>query len=216
MVKALKIVYEWFMNLIAKTTWRTLRTKVYGRGYNLSTEDWRRIHAVLTQGYYIILTADKSHASSWAVRFAGLGLTGKISDYSHALVNIEPDQDSYAYSEFRFIEALGSGVKVSNWDEVFNCDTICILKPKYYSTEELNHVLAAAYTLVGRKYDKYFNLKDAKELSCVEVVRNQLKQLPYYEDRMRVFEFMIQHYKNLTPQMFRDCPDFEVLLELKR
>lgn len=212
----LKKIYEYILDLISQTTFRTLRTLMYGKPYSLDIHDWKQIHSILSSGYYIILTADKSHLSSWSVRLLGLVLMGKVSDYSHALVNIEPDQDTYSYSEFKFIEAIGTGVKVSNWYEVFNCDTVCILKPKYYSTEELNLALAGAYTQVGKKYDKYFDLNDGSALSCVEVVRQQLKQLPYYEDRMRVFEFMIQHYRNLTPQMFRNCPDFEVLLEIKR
>lgn len=211
-----KKIYELILDLIANTTWRGLRTLIYGKPYSLDLADWKSIHSILSSGYYIILTADKSHASSWAVRILGLGFMGKISDYSHALVNIEPEQDTYSYSEFKFVEAIGTGVKISEWEEVFNCDTVCILKPKYYSVEELNFALSTAYTQVGKKYDKYFNLNEGSELSCVEVVRQQLKQLPYYDERMRVFEFMIANYGQLTPQMFRNCPDFEVLLEIKK
>lgn len=214
--KMIKRIYEWVLDFISNTTWRTLRKFIYGKAYNLTWFDCQRIKDILSSGYYIILTADKSHLSSWSVKAVHRIMTGKKAEYSHALVNVEADQKSYAYSDFKFVEAIGTGVKYSNWDQIFNCDSVCILKPKYYTTEEFNTAVEDVYTLVGRKYDKYFKLNDTHEMSCVEIARFRLQKLPEYNIRMRVFEYMISNFKNLTPQMFRDCPDFEVLLEIKR
>jgi hypothetical protein len=39
--------------------------------------------------------------------------------------------------------------------------------------------------------------------------------LPDYEVRFRRFEDLIQKRKNLTPQMFYECDDFEVVFEVR-
>lgn len=200
------------MDMLAFVHWRPLRKLICGKGFRLSAGDHRAIKRILSTGYYIILTEDRAHLSSWAVKFANIFVTGKMARYSHALVNVEPD----GAHEFKFVEALNKGVKVSTFDEVFTCDSVCILKPKRYTVTQIDAAVGSSMRYIGVKYDKRFKHNDASELSCVEVVRNCLKDLPDYEEKMRIFEYMISTEKNLTPQMLKDCPDFEVVREFKK
>jgi hypothetical protein len=39
---------------------------------------------------------------------------------------------------------------------------------------------------------------------------------PDYQENFANFEKMIKERKNLTPQMFYDCPDFEVVYEVRK
>lgn len=205
-------LYNWFMDFVPKVKWHKIKKKIWGYHFNIELSDWPLIEEVLDTGYFIILTADKCSLSSWGVKALHFALTGKFASYSHALVNVEGEPPE----PYKFVEALNAGVKASTFIEVFSCDAVCILKPKYYSLEQLNATVGEAMVNIGKKYDKKFNYQDDAEMSCVEVARARLKSLPNYETEMRVFEHMIKTEKNLTPQMFRDCPDFEVLLEIKR
>ena len=205
-------IYNLFMDMLAFIHWRPLRRLIFGKGFRLSAGDHRAIKRILSTGYYIILTEDRTHLSSWAVKLATFALTKKPCRYTHALVNVEPDKAT----EFKFVEALNKGVKQSSFNEVFECDSVCILKPKRFTIDEIDEAIGASLRYIGLKYDKKFRYNDAKELSCVEVARNCLKMLPEYSEKMRIFEYMIQTKKNLVPQMLRDCPDFEVVREFKR
>lgn len=210
-------MFSWFINIIGKIKWEGLYKKIHGRTYTLTHEDWFKARDVLASGYFIILTRRKTHLSTYFISLAHFLLTGRFGYYSHALVNVEADRDGfYGLSDFKFMEAIGVGVKHSKWHEVFNCDAICIIKPKYYALEELNASIGVGLADIGKEYDDVFKVYDDMQMSCVEVARKRLMSLPFYEQRMRVFEYMILNEKNLTPQMFRDCPDFEVLLEIKK
>lgn len=204
------------MKLIGKIHWEWLHKLRHGRKYDLSLADWYDVSKALHEGYYIILTSRKTHLSTYACRLGHLFLTGKWGFYSHALVNVESERATYGFADFRFMEAIGRGVKFSTWFQVMNCDAICILKPLRYTNEELNKTIGVVYQEEGKKYDDRFKVYDSKRLSCVELARIRLMSLPDYREKMRIFEYMIKHEKNLTPQMFRDCPDFEVLLEIKK
>lgn len=204
------------MNVLSVVNWDRPRELITGRRYNLDVDDWCKIAKELDRGYYIILTYRKSHLSSYAVQLGHFALTGKFGDYSHALCNIEPDKNINGFDDFKFIEAIGKGVVCNDWHDTMNVDRICILKPKYYTQEEFDSCVTEIYDEIGKKYDKRFKYNDPKNRSCVEIARERMIHLPDYFTKMRVFEYMIQNEKNLTPQMFRDCPDFEVVLEIKR
>lgn len=204
-------IYDLIMDFFSKTSWRGLRTLLTGKSYGLTESDWDEIKKVLDTGYFIILTEDRSHLSSWMVKAAHFALTRKWSSYSHALVNVESDNDF----KYKFVEAIGTGVRQCGFSQVFKCDSICILKPKYYTNEQVEKTMGKAMQFIGKKYDKRFRYNDEDQMSCVEIARSSLKDLPDYEKEMRVFEYMISSTKNLTPPMFRQCPDFEVVLEIK-
>lgn len=210
------MLFDWFIVLIGKVKWEGLHKLLTGKRYSLTMGDWFKIRDSLAKGYFIILTRRKTHLSTYATGFAHFFLTGRWGHYSHALVNVEGDRASYGFPDFKFIEAIGKGVQFSEWSKVFDCDSVCILKPKYYTIEEFDAAVGSVYQDIGKKYDERFKVNDDLEMSCVEIARKRMKSLPEYAERMRIFEYMIANEKNLTPQMFRDCPDFEIILEIKK
>jgi hypothetical protein len=73
-----------------------------------------------------------------------------------------------------------------------------------------------AMTEIGKPYDSLFDLKNDNALSCVELGRTALMAEPNYYTNFANFEEMIRKRKNLTPQMFYECPDFEVVYEIRK
>lgn len=128
-------------------------------------------------------------------------------------MNVEGDVVSD--TDFRLVEAVGVGVKYSGFAQVFDVQGVCLMKPKSMSLDAWTAVMDKAKTQLGKPYDTIFDLKEDTHLSCVELVRNALMAEPNYERDFAHFEKMITSSKNLTPQMFRDCPDFEVVYEIR-
>lgn len=114
------------------------------------------------------------------------------------------------------MEATGKGVHMSSFLEVFDCDYVCLLQPKYVREDHWDEIMAGLATQMGKKYDNYFDIKDDTYVSCVEMVLDSLRFSPLYWDAFPHLEEMITKVGNLTPQMYRDCQDFNVALEIKR
>jgi hypothetical protein len=181
----------------------------------LTDEDRAFLRQVLKPHYYILVSQSKNHLSTWLVSLGNFFLAGKFSFWSHVFMNLEDEVKTD--EDFRFAEAVAEGVKYSSFDEVFACNAVALLKPKCLRLEEFTDLLdAGAAKYVGRKYDNLFDLASAERLSCVEFVRDVLKELPNYAEDFKNLEAMIADRKNLTPQMFYDCPDFEVVWEKRR
>jgi hypothetical protein len=180
----------------------------------LTQEDKENIIKLLTPDYYIILTRRNNHLSTYLISFLYFLMTGKFGYYSHALMNLENEVTEE--KDFRLIEATGIGVHYTPFDQVFNCHSVALLKPKGLTLTEWTEIMDKARTELGKPYDTLFDLKSDKELSCVELVRISLQALPDYNTKFANFEKLIKKYKNLHPQMFRDCSDFEVVYEIKR
>jgi len=182
---------------------------------NLLTEDEKQhIREMLISDYYIILTRNNNHLATYAISLANLFLTGKWSYWGHILMNLEDSIKDDA--DFRLIEAIGPGVRISTFDSVFDTNSVAFLRPKNMSIEHWTAVLDRAKCYLGRPYDTLFDLKSDTSLSCVELVRNALKGEPNYETDFANFEALIKKSKNLTPQMFYDCEDFVVVHEIRR
>lgn len=204
-------LYKLAMGLIPKIKWNGIRKKYFD--WKPTGEMWEFLLTYkLDQGYYIILTEDRGSLSSWGVKILHYLIHLQWPRYTHALVNVE----STTATNYVFLEAINKGVVFQEYGEIFKCDSVVFLKPRYYTQEEFDATVAEIYSEVGKDYDINFKHDDDKDLSCVEIARQRMKKLPDYEEKMRVFEHMIKYKKNLTPQMFRDCPDFEVILEIKR
>lgn len=199
------------MRLFALITWDKPRALLTGRSHNLTVNDWLKIITLVGDGYYVILTRKKSHLSTYLVMLGNFITTGRFGHYSHALMNVEGDN-----VPFKLVEATAKGVHYSRINEVLNCDSVAILKPKHYSACELQRCIDFLLDDIGKPYDDLFDLLDQSRMSCVEVVRGALMMLPDYQVRMANFEEMIRREKTLTPQMFYDCPDFEIVLEIRR
>lgn len=170
----------------------------------------------LKDNYYIILTRHNGHLSTYAIDIAHFILThGRAGYYGHALMNLEDvviNDDSY-----KFIEATGIGTHYSGFTDVFDqqIGAVALLKPRSMTLDKWTSVMDKAKTELGKPYDTLFDLANDNALSCVELVRDALRNEPNYETDFANFESMIIKYGNLDPQMFYECQDFEVVWETR-
>lgn len=198
-------VLSFFSTLIGKIQWAPSN--------ELTLQQQAVIREMLANDYYLILTRRKNHLSTYAIGFVDFIKTGKYGYYGHILMNTEDriNQDS----DFRLVEAIGTGVQYTPFEYVFNVNAVALLKPKGITIEEWTKVMDSTKDYVGRPYDTIFDLLDASEMSCVELVRAALMWLPDYDERFANFEKMITEEKVLTPDMFYNCPDFEIVYEIR-
>lgn len=205
-MKAWAKFVDWFIRTTGKIHWRSSK--------QLRNDDLESIRKLLTKDYYIVLTRRHNHLSTAMTGFANFALTGKWGFWSHALMNTEDEAHSDA--DFRLIEAIGKGVTFTQFEKVFDVDAAVLLRPKNMSMTDWTAVFDELKDDVGKPYDTLFDLKNDSAMSCVELVRHALKKLPDYEARFAHFEALIKKRKNLTPQMFYDCDDFEVAFMARR
>ncbi len=203
--KGFNKVVNWVVISIGKIHW------AYKDGLTASELD--EVRKLLIPHYYIIVTHRKNHLSTFFVGLASWILTRKWSYWAHALLNLEDEVKSD--TDFRLVEATGAGVNYSPFNLVFMVHGVALLKPKNMSAEYWTLVMDKAMTEVGKPYDSLFDLKNDNALSCVELVRTALMAEPDYEQNFANFEAMIKKEKNLTPQMFYDCSDFEIIYEVR-
>lgn len=207
----IKSIYEgvtrWFLlDFVGKIKW-----KLKG---GLTDQDREKLHKLLEDDYYIILTHRRNHLSTYLTSLGHLLLTGKWGFWSHALMNLEDEVQSKA--DFRLIEAVSAGVEYTPFDQVFDVDAVVLLKPKKLPLGVWTSILDSSKEYLGRKYDTLFDLAHDNKLSCVELVHNVIKHIPGYKVIFASFESAIERRKNLTPQMYYDSPDFEVVFELRK
>lgn len=192
---------------IGKINWKTKRI--------LTDQEVSTVKEKLKKDYYIILTRHSGHLSAYAISLAHLFLSGKIGYYGHALMNLEDEVTGDG--DYRFIEATGTGVHYSSFDEAIDSQTsaVALLKPKALTLREWTDVMDYAKTQLGKPYDTLFDITNDKALSCVELVRVALQIMPTYEQDFADFEARIKKGKNFDPETFRECTDFEVVWEVK-
>lgn len=198
-------IADWVVITIGKIHW--------GYRNGLTVDELRDIRNKLTPHYYIIVTRRNNHLSTFFVGLASFVVSGKWSYWAHVLMNLEDEIQSD--SDFRLIEATGDGIHYSSFEDVFRLHGVALLKPKNMSEQYWTEVMDRAKTHLGKPYDSLFDLRNDQRLSCVELIRNALMAEPDYEKNFANFEKMICENKNLTPQMFYDCPDFEVVYEIR-
>ena len=179
----------------------------------LTTDELAALNAYLVPNYYIMLTRNNNHLSSYMIGISDLYLEHKMGYWGHALMNVE--NEVVNDTDFRFVEAIGSGVQYATFAEVTAVNSVALLKPKNMPVADWTAVLDKAYTDIGKPYDTTFNMNQTQEFSCVELVRNALMADPDYMTNFANFEATIQKYGRITPQMFYDCPDFEVVYEVR-
>jgi len=191
----------------------SLPSKIYWRKQGKLTVDDKKIIAQnLASGYYIILTGSTSHLSSVIVSLLSWIKTGIWAKYSHVLINCDNITDATDTASFKFMEATAKGVHYSTFDEVFNCDHVCLLTPNTVSNEEWTKIIDGLLKQKGKKYDDLFDLADSSRVSCVEVVLNALKSADYESD-FKDLQRLINEEGNLVPQMYRQSRDFKVAYE---
>lgn len=191
----------------------SIPSKISWRKKGLISESQKTELAVhLAQGYYIILTGSRSHLSSIIVSFLSWIKTGVWAKYSHVLMNCDNITDASDRNSFKFMEATAIGVHYSTFEDVFNCDYICLLTPKAVDNEEWTKIIDTLLKQKDKKYDDLFDLSDNSRVSCVELVLNALKESNYKND-FQDLEHLIQEKGNLVPQMYRSSYDFVVTYE---
>ncbi len=198
-------IVNWTVIGIGKVHW--------GYRDGLTSVELDGVRTRLIKDYYIIVTHRNNHLSTYFVALASFLLTGKFSYWAHALLNLEDKVSSD--EDFRLIEATGAGTHYSPFVDVFKVHGVALLKPKSMSVEYWTLIMDKANSELDKPYDTLFDLKNDNALSCVELVRTALMAEPNYETNFANFEEMIKSRKNLTPQMFYDCPDFEVVYEVR-
>ena len=208
---SIKSIYESFtrwilLDKVGKVSWRLKN--------GLTSEDRAELYRLLADDYYIILTRRRNHLSTYFTSFGHFLLHGKFGFWTHALMNLEDEVKSK--SDFRLIEAVSAGVQYSPFDEVFDVNAVMLLKPKRVQLEQWTTVMDASKEFLGRKYDTLFDLANENQMSCVEVIHAAIKRIPGYLVLFSNFDALVKRKRNLTPQMYRDCDDFEVIYEVRR
>jgi hypothetical protein len=197
-------IYHWFAVQAPKISW--------SKKHRISDEMKDELAKILANGYYIILTGNRSHLSSVLVSLISWFKTGKWARYSHVLMNCDNIENSDERHAFKFVEADVKGVVYTTFDDVFKCDNVCLLSPKLVRNEEWTAIIDALVNQVGKPYDDLFDLADDSRASCVEVVLDALEKANFVTEFQNLRE-MIEEEGNLIPQMYRDCIDFQVVLE---
>lgn len=200
-------VQIWFIELLAKIHWkqRDLLTK----------NDDVKLKEMFVNDYYIIATRKSNYLTTFFIALGHFFLTGRWGFYSHVLMNLEDVVKTD--DDYRFIEATGSGTHYSNFEEVFGkVDAVSLIKPKNMTLIEWTEALDKAKTYLGTPYDNLFDLKNNLEINCVELIRLALEGIPDYAIKFAEFEKMVAKKKKLTPDMFIECTDFEVVYSIKK
>jgi hypothetical protein len=210
--------WEKLTTLVSSIEWTKFRSIVRGgkNGYDLTEADHELIKQRLASGYYIILTKRETHLTTYFISLMSLVKTGKPSEYTHALMNLDLVENPDSFEKFKLMEATSKGVHLSSFLNVFDCDSVCLLQPKNVKEDHWDEIMAGLAQQMGKKYDNLFNINDDTYVSCVEMVLDALRFSPQYWDAFPHLEEMIKNVGNLTPQMYRDCSDFSVVLEIKR
>lgn len=210
-------VLKWICYLFSIIHWERIQAFINGGMYYKLTElDHDNLRALLKPNYYFILTRRRCHLTTYLISIASKITTGKFSHYTHALMDIGSG-NTLDDSSFRLIEATNIGVHFSTFMQVFDCDSVALLKPKNVLTKDWTLIIDKALADSGKEYDDLFDISSNDRVSCIELCRDALEALPDYSYKFSNFEKMIKENKNnLTPQMLYDCPDFEIVYEVRR
>lgn len=196
-----------FIELSSKVKWRQTR--------HLDESDIAALKTKFVTDHYIIATRKGNYLTTYLIGFGNWLLGGRFGRFSHVLMNLEDEVNSS--SDFRFIEATGQGTHYSTFEQVFGAvDRVALVAPKHITVAEWTAALDSIKVYLGVPYDNLFDLKSTLEINCVELIRLALQKTPNYTENFAQFEELCQRKKKLTPEMFIECEDFEVVFEIKK
>lgn len=202
----LQKIQIWFIELIAHAHWKQKKA--------LTAEEDAILKEKFTNDYYIIVTRKSNYLTTFFIALGNFFLTGHWGFYSHVLMNLEDKVKTD--DDFRFVEATGVGVHYSDFESVFgHVDAVGLVKPRHMALEDWTAALDRAKVYLGRPYDNLLDLKNDQEINCVELIRLALEGVPDYSTKFAEFEELAQKKGKLTPDMFANCSDFEVVYTIK-
>ena len=193
------------VELIGKCTWK-LRN-------GITPEEQATIRQLLAENYYIILTRNNNHLSTYMINISDFLIGNGWSYWVHGLLNLEDMTDPNG--NFELVESTAVGVHVDTFADIFALNSTVLLKPKSMPIEDWTKIVTQAIADVGKPYDYLFNINQTSSFSCVEFVRNALQADPDYATNYANFEALVQKFKRVTPQMLYECGDFEVVYEVR-
>lgn len=202
------------LQVIGRVQWNDLRARFNGGVYwDLTVAEQAKIRELLAIGYYVILTRRKTHLTTYLIAIGTWIKTGSLGYWAHGLMNLEEDVESDA--DFRLMEATGLGVHYSPFDQVFDCDSAALLRPKGFSIEDWARTLDKLKMQLGKPYDTLYDISRDSALSCVELIRLALQASENYAQNFKRFEALVNKGKIVTPQMLYDCGEFEIVYEVR-
>jgi hypothetical protein len=208
---AVKLV-EFLIIIIGRIDFSSFKYLFTGRSYNLLDKDIETAVLLLCSGRFCGLSRRNTHLSTLAVNISHFILTGKWRYWSHAWINAD---DYETPLKLEISESISKGVIKSRFWNVFNCDGLVLLKPKYLSDDEWEKVNKYIdETFLGKGYDFLANLKKNDKVNCVELLFRVITKVN--PCALPNTSRMIKKYKNLTPDMIYESGDFEIVYEVRR
>ena len=203
----LKKIYDYFvLKVLGRIMWPGFRYLLQGKEYDLSHEQTKTIVSMMNERRYIGLNYRKTHLTSYFIGLSHFLLTGRWGKWAHAFVNVEASTERDC--DLKIIEAVGSGVRIARFWDVLNCDKVVLLDANL-DDSEWNKVSDLIRGVVGRKYDTRFKINDSMEFSCVELPYWAIKSVK--PEAVKNLTKMIEKSGNLTPDMYLESEDFEVI-----
>ena len=179
----------------------------------ITNDEQTKIKELMAKDYYIILTRNNNHLSTYLINFSDFCIGNGWSYWGHALLNMEGDVAPDG--NFELVESTAAGVHVETFDNVFNVNSVALLKPKSMPIADWTSVFSTALSELGKPYDELFNINQTTNFSCVELVRTALMADPDYMTNFANFEALVQKFQRITPQMLYECNDFEIVYEIR-
>lgn len=215
MKKVFLSVWNALSNVVASIKWPGLYALFnHGLYYNLTESDHDRIRDLMKDNYLVALTRRKCHLTTYIIGVLSWIVTHEVQHYTHSFMNVEGDLDGHL--GMKFIEATEVGVHYSTFMQVFDVDSVCLLKPSGIDLAEWTKVMDYVKSSYGKQYDNLFDITSDQQVSCVELIYWGLRQLPDYQQHFPKLIALIEQSKELTPQMLLDTGEFEVVFEVRR
>ena len=204
-VKIIRNFLDWLVIKIGNINWAP-------KNY-LTINEINKFAELTAKDYYIIVSRNNNHLSTYLINLGHFLLTGKKSYWAHGFMNMEDTVINK--TDYRFVEAIKVGTIYATLEDVTAVNSIALLKPKCMPVEEWTLILDKAKSELGKPYDTLYDLAQDERFSCVELIRISLMASPDYMKHFGNFEALVQKYQRVTPQMFYDCEDFSVVYEIR-